>query len=105
MMQIDEGLQILIDKLNGEINKLEEIYKDIKLKLEVLNGQDNIWKGTAQVKLYEYLIELEKEFTTTIENYRKYKDYLQITLDNYKRGEETLENAVEEARDNLDVNE
>ena len=105
MMQIDEGLQNLIDKLDKEITKIEEIYKDIEKKLEVLNGQDNIWKGTAQTKLYDYLVVLEKEFPLTIENYRKYKDFLQITLDNYKKGEETHEVAVDEAADNLDVNE
>ena len=85
MMQIDEGLQSLIDRLAKEIDKMEAIYNDIKLKLEVLNGDDNIWKGVAQTKLYEYLVELEKDFPVTIENYRKYKDFLQITLDNYKK--------------------
>lgn len=105
MMQIDEGLQSLIDRLAKEIDKMEVIYNDVKLKLEVLNGEDNIWKGVAQAELYDYLVKLEKEFPVTIENYRKYKDFLQITLDNYKRGEETHETAVEEAADNLDVNE
>ena len=105
MIEIDEGLQALIDKLSKEIDKLEKIYDDVEVKLEVLNGEDNIWKSTAQVKLYDYLVELEKEFPATIENYRKYKDFLQITLDNYKKGEQTHETAVEDAANNLDVNE
>jgi DNA repair ATPase RecN len=105
MMHIDENLQGLIDKLDDKINKLEEIYTDITKKLEVLNGEDNIWKGTAQAKLYEYLVEMEKEFPVTISDYRKYKDFLQTTLDNYKKGEETHEKAVEDSSDNLDVNE
>ena len=91
MMQIDDvGLQEQIDKLDENINNIEEIYNEVKKKLEVLNGEDKIWKGVAQAKLYEYLIELEKEFPKTITDYRRYKEFLQITLDNYKKGEKHL---------------
>ena len=101
----DTTLEEKIDEFSKKIDELDEHYKEIKNRLESLNG-NGVWKSDNQVELYSYLnTSVTPTFSEKIENWKKFKEFLEITLKNYMDFDKTYDDTIDENKAEFDVNE
>lgn len=97
------NLSLLAFSIENKIEEIDEVYKEVKNKLNSIDGTNNIWKGkasTAFINLYQSVV---KEFTPTIEELEKYNLFLASTIENYEKIENNLNEDIEKNSENLKI--
>ena len=105
-MNIDinkEKLEMLVKKFDDEIRNLEIVYEQLGQKMKLLDGNGDIWKGSAQKEFYKYWEELAKNFPDTVREFTDYKEFLNKVIINYSSSEESINNDIEKNADNFTV--
>lgn len=97
-----------IDALNLELEQktkeLEDLYKDMNLKLKVLDGTTNTWKGKAQEAFYEHYTRVSAHFPDIIDQLNAYVLFLAETTDTYNNRDQEINTDVDNNEDKIDVN-
>ena len=97
------NLSLLAFSIENKIEEIDEVYKEVKNKLNSIDGTNNLWKGkgaTAFVNLYQSVV---KDFSPTIEELEKYNLFLASTIENYEKIENSLNEDIEKNSENLKI--
>ena len=103
VINVDE-LTKIITKLDNKISELETIYNELDTKLKVIDGSTNIWSGDTQKSAYDNYLNISKDFPNTINQVKSLKIFLQTTLDNYLNSDKSLNEDIENNKEELDIN-
>lgn len=97
-----------IDSLNLELQQktkeLEDLYKDMNLKLKVLDGTNATWKGKAQEAFYDHYTRVSAHFPDIIDQLNAYVLFLAETTDTYNNREKDIDTDIDNNEDKIDVN-
>ena len=93
----------IINNLEHSFSKINDIFKDEKEKLSIINKTD-IWTGIVQETIYDKSLLLSKNYAPIEEATRIYIKFLRKTLSDYERLENITSKNIDENNDNLDVN-
>ena len=94
----------IITLLDEEIVKLENVYAEIEKESKHIDGTSSVWSGKTQTVVYDYYKSISPDFPKTVERFKSFSSYLKTTLDNYIRGENSINKDVDTSEENLDVN-
>ena len=97
-------LEATINNLDNKTKELEKCYKKLNDKLKQLDGTNEVWSSDSQKTLYEYYLEVSKEFPNIVLKFRDYSKFLNNTLSNYVNLEKSIDSDVVENEENLNIN-
>ena len=98
------ALDLINFKLDEKVKKLEELYRELDNKMEVLNGSDNTWKGKAQEAFYEHYTGVSAHFPDIIDQLNSYVLFLAETIENYEKRDKDMNTDIDNNEDNLSIN-
>ena len=100
----EEEMKQIISKLESQIKDIESIYTELDNKLKEIDGSNNIWTGSAREAAYEKYKAISSNYTSTINQIKALKIFLETALSNYLNGDEKLNESIENNKEELDVN-
>ena len=101
----DTSLEGKITEFGKKINELEECYKDLSNRLEVLDG-NGIWKSEHQKELYSYVKgSIISTFNKRIEDWNTFREFLITVLQSYTEFDETYDSSIDKNKDEFNINE
>ena len=98
-----ESFETVISNLNKSLNTIKDAlgYEDESSK----RFEDKeIWDGKAGASISAKIKEYKECFPPMVESLETYIKFLRETLENYRRAEETINKAVENNAEELNVN-
>ena len=108
---MDKNIKIDTQSLNNIITKLEqkktnidELYKSLNSKMELLNGESKVWKGKVQDLVYNHYLKLSQNFSSNIEELNSYITFLKKTIEKYENEDKSLIKDMENNENNLTIN-
>ena len=108
---MDKNIKIDTQSLNNIITKLEqkktnidELYKSLNSKMELLNGESKVWKGKVQDLIYNHYLKLSQNFSSNIEELNSYITFLKKTIEKYENEDKSLIKDMENNENNLTIN-
>lgn len=99
-----EKLETIISQLEEKEREVEDTLKNINDKMKHIDGTSDTWKGVVQDSLYNRYSLTQNEFPKIIEQLTNYNKYLRTTVENYKKGEQTIKKSLKNNSDDLDIN-
>lgn len=99
-----EAIDMLNLELEQKTKELEDLYNDMNLKLKVLDGTNNTWKGKAQEAFYEHYTRVSAHFPDIIDQLNSYVLFLAETTDTYNTRDEDINTDIDNNEDKIDVN-
>ncbi len=100
-----EGAASIYAKLQSEAEKIQELFDEVEFMGDAFNGEDDTWKGVAQAKFYSNFKTITKKFPEIKESIEKNNEFLKMTIDNYNKGEQVVNQSVNNNKENLSINE
>ena len=108
---MDKNIKIDTQSLNNIITKLEqkktnidELYKSLNSKMELLNGESKVWKGKVQDLIYNHYLKLSQNFSSNIEELNSHINFLKKTIEKYENEDKSLIKDMENNENNLTIN-
>lgn len=92
------------------INDLERTIPEFESAFEMQNknydtiDSTNSWTGDTQKIITNKYNDLKRNYEPIKESLTNYVKYLKVTVENYKRFEEMVDNSIDDNDSNLDVN-
>ena len=99
-----DALDLINFNLEEKTKQLEDAYKELNIKLEVLNGSNPTWKGKAQEVFYEHYSNVSAHFPDVIDQLNSYTLFLAETIENYNKRDKDMDKDIDKNEDNLDIN-
>lgn len=99
-----EALNEVISSLETKLANMTEIYDSLNTKLELLNGESDVWKGPSQEETYEYYKEISSRFPDTLKKLDNFITYLKKTVQDYKNEDDSIIKDLEINENNLSIN-
>ena len=99
-----EGLKNTVGKLEEKVLNSSNIFDDVETKMKMIDGTSDTWKSNAQASVYKNYRTIADSFPTIVEQLNGYILFLNKTIDNYKRGEGTINTSIESNQKDLNVN-
>ncbi len=97
------NLSLVAFSIENKIKQIDDLYKEVKNKLDSIDGSSTTWKGksaSAFVNLYQ---NVEKDFSTSVEELENYNLFLTNTIDNYERIENSINEDIDNNEENLKI--
>lgn len=98
-----EALNEVISSLESKLATMTEIYDSLNNKLELLNGESDVWKGPSQEETYEYYKEISSRFPDTLKRLDDFIEFLKGTVQNYQNEDDSIIKDLEINENNLSV--
>ena len=99
-----DTLDLINFKLEEKTKKLEDLYKELNNKLEILNGNDKTWKGKAQEAFYNHYTDVSAHFPDVIDQLNSYILFLAETIENYEKRDSDMNTDIDNNEEKLDIN-
>jgi uncharacterized protein YukE len=99
-----DSLDLINFSLEEKTKQLEELYKELDMKLEELDGTDQTWKGKAQETFYNHYIGVSAHFPDVVDQFNSYVLFLAETIENYNNRNKDISEDIDKNENNLDVN-
>ena len=93
----------IIKKLEWTIPALEDAFELQNRNFRMIDGTDN-YRGKCQRAISEKYTQVKGNYESIDEALINYIKFLKLTLNNYKKYEETLNKSIDENVENLNVN-
>ena len=100
----EEELKLIISKLEEKIDNLENIYVELDNKLKVIDETSNLWTGSTREVAYNKYLEISKNYTSTINQVKALKIFLENTLNSYLSSDNKIKESIENNKENLSIN-
>jgi len=97
-------LQNTVEKLEEKVLNISNIFDDIEKKMHLIDGTSDTWRSNAQASVYRNYRTISDNFPAMVGQLNGYVLFLKKTIDNYKRGESTINNSIENNQNNLKIN-
>lgn len=99
-----DSLDLINFSLEEQTKKLEQLYKELDMKLEELDGTDQTWKGKAQETFYNHYTGVSAHFPDVVDQFNSYVLFLAETIENYNNRNKDISEDIDKNEDNLSVN-
>ncbi len=100
----EDEMKLIISSLDDKTKKLEDIYNELNNKVKVLDGTSDVWTGSAREAAYNKYTTISNNFTSTVNQIKALKIFLENTLNNYLSGDQKINESIENNKEELKVN-
>ena len=98
-----DKFESIISDLEKTIPVIEDTFIGENSNFDTKDGTDS-WSGKTQEVISEKYELLKENYDPIILTLKNYIKFLKITVENYKKFENTVSDTIEKNEDNLDVN-
>lgn len=99
-----DGLEKLVASFDEKIKNVSKLFDDIEKKMHMIDGSSNTWCSVAQESVYNNYRTISDDFPVIISQLKNYNNFLKKTVENYKIGEEHINNDINNNEKDLNVN-
>ena len=99
-----EELELVISNLEEKIKNLNNSYEELNNKLKIIDETSEVWTGTARIAAYNKYLEISKNYTSTLNQVKALKIFLENTLNNYLNSDNKINESIENNKEDLEVN-
>ena len=98
-----ENMDVLSISIQKKIKQISDIQKQIKDKLDQIDGINNIWKGKNASSFIELYKKVVDDFGPTITEFDNYNLFLISAIENYENIEKNINKDLEKNAENLEI--
>ena len=92
-----------ISKLDEKIEMLENIYKELNVKMKAIDGSSEVWSGDCQSSAYKSYLSVASDFPNSINKMKSLRIFLENTLNNYINSDITINESIDKNLEGLDL--
>ena len=98
-----DNLKTIAAKLKNKIQEIEDCYNSINESAKNLDGTSDNWVGNEQRVFWNKYTEMYRKYPKNIEKFNEFYDFLVKTINEYDERESSINTAIDNNADNLDV--